>query len=461
MQIAIGVLGVLVLGLLVWCVVLVRAGRQAQGVAHEMRRERDRLGDENTHLAGDLELAQRELELARSQAQESSGRVTELSVERAKLAERLDAAAKLIEEFKSSREQLKEDFAALGGKTLQANQEALGRFLTERLKEVDEKSSAEFRHRKESIDSLVKPISETLAKTKEQITQLDERVKASSDSNESLVKTTAKLAQALAKPHIRGAYGEIQLKRVAELSGMRSYCDFGEQSSQADSEGNQQRPDMVVKMPNNRVVIVDAKANIYAYHEALNAESPEEREKHLVRFGKHIKDQAVKLSSKQYWKNFEQTPDFVVMFVPGDNFVDEALARNPDLIEFTAERNVILASPSTLIGLLRAVALGWQEHRLSENAKELRALGEELLQRSEGVFKHTINLGRTLNQSVGHFNGMVGSLNSRLLPTLRKFEENKEVQQSNSLEAPSEIERQARELPEDSFKSVDAGAQES
>lgn len=452
MEIAIGILGVLVVGLLSWIFVLIRAQSSLGKIANSAVNERDLAGAEVARVSMDMERIRGENATAMSKADESSGRVVSLSVELAQLNERLDGAEKRYMDLINDEKRLVEKFESIGGKSLQTNQEMLGKFLSERLKDADEKSNAEFRHRKESFDTLVKPIRETLDKTKEQITQLDERVKTSSENSQSLIKTTAKLAQALAKPHIRGAYGEIQLKRVAELSGMRSYCDFNEQDSRQDSEGNSQRPDMVVKLPNERVVVVDAKANIYAYHEALNAETPEEREHHLDRFGKHIREQVVKLSSKQYWKNFEHTPDFVVMFVPGDNYVDEALARNTDLIEYAAKHHVILASPSTLIGLLRAVALGWEEHRLSENAKELKKLGEELLERSEGVFNHATNIGKSLNQTVRHFNSMVGSLNSRLVPTLRKFETSKQVQESNRIQAPPEIEIQTRELPEDLFK---------
>lgn len=446
MEIAIGVLGVLVLALAGWVFVLVRGGNDARGQAHASRREQDRLSDENAHLVSDLEEARRELELARAQAQESSGRVTELSVERAKLAERLDAAGKLIEEFKSGREQLKQDFAALGGKTLQANQEALGRFLTERLKEVDEKSSAEFRHRKESIDSLVKPISETLAKTKEQLTQLDERVKASSISNDSLKEETARLTRALSRPEVRGQYGEIQLRRVAELAGMTSYCDFSEQFSQRDDEGNLQRPDMIVTLPNERVIVVDAKANINAYIEAVNAPTDEKREEQMQRFARHTFEQVKKLADKKYWSMFDgKSAEFVVMFVPGDHFIDAALSRRPDLLDIAAQQGVILASPSTLIGLLRAVAVGWREHALTEQAAELFELGKELHDRAATAFEHAGKLGDSIRQSVERYNRLVGSIDSRMMPTLKKFED-AGAKSGKALEGAKRVDGTVREL---------------
>lgn len=446
MEIAIGVLGVLVLALGGWVIVLVRGGNEARNDAHEARREHDRLADENARLSGDLEEARRELELARAQAQESSERVTALSVEQAKLVERLDAGAKLIEEFKANREQVMQQFEALGSRTLKSNQEALGKFITERLKDADSLSQAELDKRKQAIEAMVKPISETLHKTREQITQLDERVKASSASNDSLKEETARLTKALSRPEVRGQYGEIQLRRVAELAGMTSYCDFSEQFSQRDDQGNLQRPDMVVTLPNNRVIVVDAKANINAYIEAVNAPTDEKREEQMQRFARHTFEQVKKLADKKYWSMFDgKSAEFVVMFVPGDHFIDAALSRRPDLLDVAAQQGVILASPSTLIGLLRAVAVGWREHALTEQAAELFELGKELHDRAATAFEHAGKLGDSIRQSVERYNRLVGSIDSRMVPTLRKFED-AGAKSGKSLDTPKRVDGTPREL---------------
>ncbi len=446
MEIVIGVLGVLVLGLSAGMFVLAARLSAAREQCTVASQGRERAHEECARVAAELAGVRKELVTAQSRCEESTERLTALSVERARLVERLDAAGKLIEEFKANREQLRQDFAALGGRTLQANQEALGRFLTERLKEVDEKSSAEFRHRKESFDSLVKPIGETLARTREQLTQLDERVKASSASNESLKEETARLTRALSRPEVRGQYGEIQLRRVAELAGMTSYCDFCEQFSQRDDEGNLQRPDMIVTLPNERVIVVDAKANINAYIEAVNAPTDEIREEQMQRFARHTFEQVKKLSDKKYWSMFDgKSAEFVVMFVPGDHFIDAALSRRPELLDVAAQQGVILASPSTLIGLLRAVAVGWREHALTEQAAELFELGKELHDRAATAFEHAGKLGDSIRQSVERYNRLVGSIDSRMMPTLKKFED-AGAKSGKALEGPKAVEGTVREL---------------
>lgn len=446
MEIAIGVLGVLVLGLAGWCVALVRSAGVAHADVINARSETQRLTDENARVVGDLERAQAAARDASERAEESAARVTTLSVEQAKLVERLDAAGKLIEEYKANREQMVQQFEALGSRTLKSNQEALGKFLTERLKDADSLSQSELDKRKQAIEAMVKPIRETLDKTHEQITALDERVKASSVSNESLRMETARLTKALSRPEIRGQYGEIQLRRVAELAGMTSYCDFNEQFSQRDDEGNLLRPDMVVTLPNERVIVVDAKANINAYIDAVNAPTDEQREEQLQRFARHMSEQVKKLNDKKYWSLFDgKSAEFVVMFVPGDHFIDAALARKPELLEEAAQRGVILASPSTLIGLLRAVAVGWREHALTEQAAELFELGKELHDRAATAFEHAGKLGDSIRQAVDRYNKLVGSIDTRMVPTLRKFED-AGAKSGKALTEPKKLDSVPREL---------------
>lgn len=445
MDIALIVVALLALGLGAAVFVLMKqlsasrvATTKIEGELASISADRDRLGSE-------LTAARTALEEQESERDRQSESVRAMSVTNAQLTERLDAAAKLIEEFKANREQMVQQFEALGSQTLKSNQEALGKFITERLKDADSLSQAELDKRKQAIESMVKPIRETLDKTHQQITQLDERVKASSDSNESLKEETARLTRALSRPEIRGRYGEIQLRRVAELAGMTDYCDFNEQFSERDGDGNLLRPDMVVTLPNDRVIVVDAKANINAYIEAVNAANDSERERHMERFSKHTSEQVKKLADKKYWALFERSPEFVVMFVPGDHFIDAALSRNPQLLDMAAQHGVILASPSTLIGLLRAVQVGWREQALSEQAAALFELGKELHDRAATAFEHAGKLGDSLRQSLDRYNKMVGSIDTRMIPTLRRFEE-AGAKSTKSLTEPKAISGEPRQL---------------
>lgn len=430
MEIAVIVLGALALGFGAWVFVLIRAQGglrtevgAAVGERDLARAENDRLETEITRLGGEIARLGEELGQVVARGEESLERVSELSVTNAQIAERLDGAEKRYQDLVNDERRLTEQFEAIGGKSLRANQEALSKFLTDRLTDADKLSQAELDERKVAIEGLVKPIRETLDKTQEQITQLGERVQASSVSNESLKEETRRLSKALSRPEIRGQYGEIQLRRVAELAGMTGYCDFTEQVSVRDEDGQLQRPDMVVTLPNERIIVVDAKANINAYIEAVNATSDEERERQMTRFGRHMTEQVKKLADKKYWSLFDgNSAEFVVMFVPGDHFIDAALARNPDLLDIAAQQGVIMASPSTLIGLLRAVHVGWREHALTEQAAELFVLGKELHDRAATAFEHAGKLGDSIRQSVERYNRLVGSIDSRMMPTLKKFE---------------------------------------
>ena len=248
--------------------------------------------------------------------------------------------------------------------------------------------------------------------------------------------------QALRKPNVRGRYGEIQLERVVELAGMRPYADFTPQEALRDAEGRLQKPDLVVRLPNERMVAVDAKTSIDAYLDALDAPSDEQRDMLLDRYAQNVVEQVKKLASKRYWANFTDSAEIVVLFVPGDQLVDAALERRPDLVELAAEDNIVIASPSTLIGLLRAIHVGWREKNLTENAKELYDMGRELHRRASVVLEHAAKVGDSLDGARKSYNDFVGSVQSRLMPTLRRFEE-KDA-------------RSARELPE--LRAVEGGA---
>jgi DNA recombination protein RmuC len=358
--------------------------------------------------------------------------------EAARLAERLASQEQLAAEREASlvreRQALERHFAEINeqarglfeqvaGQTLDRSQQRFLEFARQAFARQQAEGQAELDKRRRAVEELVRPIGETLSETRDRLTRLQEQTSATRQASETLREEASKLVRALSRPDVRGRYGEIQLRRVAELAGMTCYCDFSEQHSLRDGDGQLQRPDMVVKLPNSRLIAVDAKCPTDAYMQAIDAATPQEADALLEKFAAAVADQMRKLSDKRYWAQFEGSPEFVVMFVPGDQFVDAALARRPDLIERAAEANVILASPSTLIGLLRAVAVGWREHRLAESAGELFDLGRELHERAQKVFERAARVGDSLQRAVQSYNAMVGSIDARLVPTLRRFED--------------------------------------
>ncbi|HRQ72175.1 MAG TPA: DNA recombination protein RmuC [Phycisphaerales bacterium] len=415
-------------------------------------RERGRLAAKADRHRDEARAAVTAREVAERQAAQAEGReakytreledlrtdIGRVRVELAQAVERREADQRLFEEREAS---LRRERAALEARIGELNEQASDVFkrlaaeaLSHSQKQLLERAGAmweaqqkegeaELDKRKTAVEELVKPIGETLRETRERLTRLDEQVRQAGEASGALREEASKLVRALSRPEVRGRYGEIQLRRVAELAGMTAYCDFAEQASSTDEEGRRLRPDMVVLLPNERKIAVDAKTPTDAYMRAIEAQTPGEAEEHLERFAGHVEDQVRALSGKRYWAQYDGSPDFVVMFVPGDQFVDAALARRPDLLERAAQANVILASPSTLIGLLRAVAVGWREHRLAEEAQRLLELGRELHQRAATAFEHVDALGAAIRRSAEKYNDFVGSVDRMLLPHLKKFED--------------------------------------
>jgi len=343
---------------------------------------------------------------------------------------RLAAEKRVLEARGGDLEQQRTTFQALAGEALRHSNEEFMRLAQTAFAVQRGEAVAELERRRAAVDALVTPVAKALEKTHQALEQVGRdqagvrgEMLRMSQAHQELRGETSKLVQALRKPNVRGRYGEVQLERVVELAGMRSYCDFSTQESVRDEEGRLARPDLVVRLPNARVVAVDAKVNVDAYLDALDAKTPEEAEKHLVRYAENVMLQAQKLARKEYWAHFEASPEFVVMFMPGDQLVDAALQRRPDLIDYAAEKNVVIASPSTLIGLLRAVAVGWREKNLSDSARELFDLGRELHQRAAIALDHAATVGEALERARKAYNDFAGSVDARLMPTLRRFEE--------------------------------------
>lgn len=339
----------------------------------------------------------------------------------------------------------REVFQALAGDVLKQSSEQFLQLAKKSLESEKKDATFELEKRKQAIQELVKPVREQLDKYQTQVNELEkarkeaygslkEQVTALTEGNQALRDQTQNLVSALRRPEVRGRWGEVQLRRVAELAGMIEYCDFDLQFTMQSGE-NRQRPDMIVRLPTERSIIVDAKTPIDAYLSAMEAEDASQREIHLDRHVRQIRDQVKSLSAKDYVSQFDATPDFVVLFIPGESFLQAAVQREPTLIEKAMTQGVVIATPSTLVALLKAVALGWREEKLAENARKISDLGRELHSRLSVALKHLSNLGKAVDKTVEHYNKLVGSMESQVYTQAKRFEE-LGANSSKSLEEP-------------------------
>lgn len=338
-----------------------------------------------------------------------------------------------IASLEKARKQLSETFTALSSQALKNNNEEFLKLARENLKQYQSQAVNELDKKEKAIEHLLNPIKETLSKTEQQIRDIEKDRKESygnlhkhletmAQTQTSLQDETRKLVNALRRPEVRGQWGEMTLKRLAELAGMVEHCDFYEQEQVRTDEGAL-RPDMIVRMPDGREIVVDVKTPLDAYIKAIEAVDDSERQAELQRHTRNVKQRINELADKSYWNQFKNAPDFVVLFIPGDQFLSAALDQEPAILENALARQVILATPTSFVALLRAVGYGWRQEQLAENAEHIKTVGEELYGRLQTFTEHLQKLGRSLDSGLKHYNSAVGSFDSRVLPSARKFNE--------------------------------------
>jgi len=409
-------------------------------------------------------------------AREQAGRVPELTAEcgrlrgegrelalrmaalEAQAGEERKGAAEKLALLEDARTRLADAFHALSAEALRKNNQSFLELARETLGTFQESAKGDLEKRQQAISEVVTPVRESLAKVDAQIHELEKnragayeslRAQVSSllETQQQLRAETGNLVKALRAPNVRGRWGEVQLRRVVEMAGMVDHCDFKEQQSVAGEEGGGLlRPDMVVQLPEGKTIVVDAKAPVTAYLDALDAPDEAARGEQLARHAGHVRAHIEALSRKAYWEQFEPTPEFVVLFLPGEMFFSAALERDPTLIEYGAEKRVILATPTTLIALLKAIFFGWRQQKLAANAQEISKLGRSLYTRLSTMGGHMEKLGKSLGRSVESYNQAAASLETRVMVKARAFKDLEAGASDVEIETLEQVDRVPRQL---------------
>ena len=367
------------------------------------------------------------------------------------------AQAVRLEEIEKARGESETRFTALAAEVLGKNSESFLRLVSERFQSHKVEADKDLKAREEAIATLVKPIREELKKVEDRAQELEksregayqkihEQVKHLAEGQVRLHTETGRLVQALRQPGTRGRWGEYQLRNVLEMAGMTKHVDFVEQQTQQGSDGAL-RPDVILRLPGGKSIVIDAKTPLEAYLNAVEAEDEAKRAEHVSAHVRHLRGHMRALASKEYWQALtNETPDFVVMFVPGEAFVSVAMERDPGLFEDAVANRVLISTPTTLIALVKAVAYGWQQEKLTENARDIAAAGRELYDRVKTFGSHMERVSRSLRQTMEHFNRSVGSLEGRVLPSARRLEALGAAPEGEELTAPPPVETEPRGL---------------
>ncbi len=416
-------LGALLVGLGAGLVAGRGAAARVTAQRDAVRAERDAVRAERDGLRAERTAAE---DRARAAAAEVAGLRAALAAERSAAAEKAAAA-------EQAETRLREAFQALSAEALRQNTEAFVVLAESRLKQATTEASGDLAQRQQAIEGLVAPLRETLGKVESQIRTVEkdragayhallQQIGTMRQTSEQLRVETAQLVTALRAPQVRGRWGEMQLRRVVESAGMVEHCDFEEQATSSTEDGVL-RPDLVVRLAGGKHVVVDAKVSFIGYLEAMEARDEARRDARLRAHARHLRDHVDRLADKAYWQRFDPSPEFAVCFVPADAFLNAALEQEPALLEYAFERNVVIATPSTLIALLRTIAYTWRQEALAKNARQVHTLARVLYTRLATLGGHINGVGDSLNKAVRKYNEAVGSLESRVLVTARQLSE--------------------------------------
>ena len=466
-------IGLIIGGLFVWLTNRTKLKHEYDRARAEVDTERatlvERLAGKEEQLRELREAFEREASQSDGLRTENAQALADISALMTRLEEERKSSLEKMELLSNAEEKLADAFKALSADALRSNNQSFLDLAKENLQKFQETAKGDLDQRQQAIDQIIRPLKDSLEKVDTKIGELEktragayselrEQVKALATSQSQLQCETNNLVKALRVPHVRGRWGEIQLRRVVELAGMLEYCDFVEQETVATEE-SRIRPDLIVRLPGNRTIVVDSKVPFDAFYESISTTDEEVRAARLNDHARLVRTHITALSRKSYWETVQPTPEFVLLFLPGETFYSAALENDPKLIEDGVSQGVIIATPTTLIALLKAVSYGWRQEQMANNAQEVSDLAKTLYARLRVFTNHFDDIGRGLDKALDAYNKGVRSLEARVLVTARKFKERGAIA-GDDIETLEPIDKAARALSLDEgglFPDVVAG----